>query len=42
MKNGDLTIDIDIDSKDEIGMLAYDINIASENTKKLIKAIMSN
>ena len=35
MKNGDLTTNIHIEGKDEIGMLARNMNIATENTKKL-------
>lgn len=42
MKNGDLTTDIDIEGKDEIAMLAYTMNIASENTKKLIGDILND
>ncbi|MTK13963.1 MAG: methyl-accepting chemotaxis protein [Clostridiaceae bacterium] len=42
MKNGDLTTNINIVDKDEIGMLAQDMNIASENTKKLIGDILND
>ena len=42
MKNGDLTTNIHIESKDEIGMLAYNMNIASENTKKIIGNILND
>lgn len=42
MKSGDLTTNIHIEDKDEIGMLAYDMNIATENTKKLIGDILND
>ncbi|WML37022.1 methyl-accepting chemotaxis protein [Clostridium sp. OS1-26] len=42
MKSGDLTTNINIVDKDEIGILAQDMNIASENTKKLIGDILSD
>jgi len=40
LKNGDLSKEIDLNSKDELGQLAKALNIAKENIKVLIKEIM--
>lgn len=41
LSEGDLTNKIDLDSKDEIGMLAVALNRAGENTKNLLAAIIA-
>jgi len=40
--NGDLTRSIDLDSRDEIGILAQALNRAAENTRRLIKEVVAN
>ncbi len=41
LSEGDLTSKIDLDSKDEIGMLAVALNRAGDNTKNLLAAIIA-
>ncbi|MBF8982848.1 methyl-accepting chemotaxis protein [Lutibacter sp. B2] len=42
LANGDLTYQINIDTKDEIGILAKSLNKAALNTKNLLQEIISN
>lgn len=40
--NGDLTQQVDIDQKDEIGILAFELNETTENIRKLISEISNS